>query len=159
MSASTKTIQIAPVNKVIMVKASQAKSFDVFTNGIDRWWPKTHGIGNAPVVSNVIEPHKGGRWYSTHEDGSEAVIGHMRVWEPPARIVFGWEINAMWKPDATVGSEVEVRFVAVDANTTRVEVEHRDFESLGQEGGKQMRDQLDGGWPGILELYKQAVEG
>jgi len=154
-----KTIQIAPVNKVITVKASQAKAFDVFTNGIDRWWPKSHGIGNAPIVANIIEPYKGGRWYSTHEDGSEAVIGHMRVWEPPSRIVFGWEINAMWKPDKTVGSEVEVRFIAVDANTTRVEVEHRDFESLGQEGGQKMRDELNGGWPGILELYKKTAEG
>lgn len=155
---TTKTIQIAPVHKTIIVKAPQAKAFDVFTNGIDRWWPKTHGVGNGPVVSNVIEPRKGGRWYSTHEDGSEAVIGHMRIWEPPSRIVFGWEINAMWKPDSNIGSEVEVRFIAVDANTTRVEVEHRDFESLGAEGGKQMRDQLDGGWPGILELYKQTAE-
>jgi uncharacterized protein YndB with AHSA1/START domain len=83
----------------------------------------------------------------------------MRVWEPPSRIVFGWEINAMWKPDTTVGSEVEVRFIAVDANTTRVEVEHRDFESLGQEGGQKMRDELNGGWPGILELYKKTAEG
>jgi uncharacterized protein YndB with AHSA1/START domain len=153
------TIQIAPVRKIITVNAPQAKAFDVFTSGLDRWWPKAHGIGSAPLVQSVIEPRLGGRWYTKHEDGSEAVVGHMRVWEPPSRIVFGWEINAQWKPDTTVSSEVEVHFIAVDASTTRVELEHRNFENLGAENGTKMRDGVNGGWPGILELYKQAAEG
>lgn len=156
---TTRTIEIAPVRKTITVNAPQAKAFDVFTGGIDRWWPKSHGIGSAPVIANIIEPRLGGRWYSTHEDGSEAVIGHMRVWEPPSRIVFGWEINANWKPDTAINSEVEVRFIAVDAHTTRVELEHRNFENLGTEGGAKMRGEVNGGWPGILELYKQVAEG
>lgn len=154
----TTTIRIAPVNKTITVNASQAKAFDVFTNGIDRWWPKSHGVGSGPVVQSIIEPRLGGRWYTTHEDGSEAVVGHMRVWEPPSRIVFGWEINAAWKPDAHISSEVEVRFVAVDANTTRVELEHRDFENLGKEGGEKMRSGVSDGWPTMLERFKQAAE-
>jgi uncharacterized protein YndB with AHSA1/START domain len=157
-AASTKTIQIAPVNKTLTVKASQAKAFDVFTNGLDRWWPKSHGVGSTPLVQSIIEPRLGGRWYTKHEDGTEAVVGHMRVWDPPAHIVFGWEINADWKPDTTVSSEVEVRFIVVDANTTRVELEHRNFENLGEEGGQKMRTGVDGGWPGLLELFKQTAE-
>lgn len=157
-SADAKTIQIAPVRKSLIVKAPQAKAFDVFTNGIDRWWPKSHGVGNGPVVQSFIEPKLGGRWYTRHADGSEAVVGHMRVWEPPSRIVFGWEISAAWKPDAQVSSEVEVQFIAVDANTTRVELEHRNFENMGKEGGEKMRSDVSGGWPTILDLYKQAAE-
>ena len=45
----TKTIQIAPVQKTITVNAAQARAFEVFTKGVDRWWPKSHGIGSAPV--------------------------------------------------------------------------------------------------------------
>ena len=37
-------------------------------------------------------------------------------------------------------------------------VDRPQSEPVGAEGGKQMRDQLDGGWPGILELYKQTAE-
>jgi len=151
-------ITIAPVRKTLKVNAPQARAFDVFTNGIDRWWPKAHGIGSAPIVQSIIEPRLGGRWYTRHADGSEAIVGHMRVWEPPHRIVFGWEINASWKPDSTVSSEVEVRFIAEDGNTTRVELEHRNFENLGKEGGEKMRSDVNGGWPGILELYKKAAE-
>lgn len=154
----TKTIQIAPLNKTITVKASQAKAFDVFTNGIDRWWPKSHGIGTAPVVQSIIEPKLGGRWYTRHEDGTEAVVGHMRVWEPPSRLVFGWEISAAWKPDANVSSEVEVKFIPEGPNATRIELEHRNFENMGKEAGEKMRSDVGGGWPTILELYKQAAE-
>jgi len=154
----TKTIAIAPVTKTLTVNAAQAHAFDVFTGGIDRWWPRSHGIGNSPVVRSVIEPRAGGRWYTVHQDGSEVVVGHMRIWEPPHRIVFSWEVNASWKPDPTVASEVEVRFVAEGASVTRVLLEHRNFEALGQEGGEKMRGDVNGGWPGLLEMFKTEAE-
>ncbi|HEY1838307.1 MAG TPA: SRPBCC family protein [Rhizomicrobium sp.] len=150
---NTQTIKIAPVKKILIVRTSQAKAFEVFTAGLDRWWPKSHGIGGTPLKLSVIEPFKGGRWYSVHEDGSEVTVGHLLAWEPPSRIVFSWEISAEWKPDASVASEVEVRFIAEGPHSTRVELEHRNFEALGQEGGEKMRKGVDGGWPGILEMF------
>ena len=97
-----RTITIAPVHKTVLVQAMADKAFEVFTAGIDRWWPKSMGIGATPVAESVIEPFLGGRWYTKHEDGTEAVVGHIRVWEPPHRFVVTWEINAAWKPDARV---------------------------------------------------------
>ena len=149
-----RTVQIAPVRKSIVVAASPERAFAVFTEGLDRWWPKSHGIGPGPVQQSVIEPFVGGRWYSTHEDGSSVTVGHVIVWQPPKRLVVSWEISADWKPDPRPAftSEVEVRFVP-DGERTRVEVEHRDFERLGETGGEKMRKDVDGGWPGLLELY------
>jgi len=154
----SQTLKIAPVRKSLIVKAAQAHAFEVFTNRLDSWWPKTHGIGASPIEKSLIEPRQGGRWYTTHQDGSETVVGHMLVWEPPHRIVFSWEISAAWKPDPAVGSEVEVRFVAQDPRTTRVELEHRKFEVMGREDGEKMRGSVDGGWPGLLELFKKYAE-
>jgi uncharacterized protein YndB with AHSA1/START domain len=157
----TRTITIAPVRKTVTVDVSQADAFDVFTNGIDRWWPRTHHIGETPVVKEVIEPRKGGRWYTLHADGKETTTGRMLAWEPPNRIVFSWEINSQWKPepDHALASEVEVRFIAEAQTRTRVEVEHRNFERMADEAGaKAMRDGVDGGWPGILEQFKTIVE-
>jgi len=57
-----RAIAIAPVRKRIVVQASPARAFEVFTAGIDRWWPKGHGIGTAPCVNPSIEPFVGGRW-------------------------------------------------------------------------------------------------
>jgi len=152
------TISIAPVSKSLTVNVSQARAFEVFTAGIDRWWPKTHSIGATPMLRSVIEPRRNGRWYTVHEDGAEETVGHMKVWEPPGRIVFSWEVNTQWKADSSVASEVEVRFFAEGPSLTRVELEHRNFEALGAEGGQKMRGDVSGGWPTILELFRQAAE-
>jgi uncharacterized protein YndB with AHSA1/START domain len=160
--SNTKTITIAPVKKTVMVEVSQAHAFDVFTNGIDRWWPKEHHLGASPPKAEIVEPRQGGRWYTIHEDGSEITTGHMMVWDPPKRIVFSWEINEKWKhePNTTLASEVEVRFIAESPTRTRVELEHRKFEAMAnKDGAKAMRDGVDGGWPGILEQFKKVAEG
>jgi uncharacterized protein YndB with AHSA1/START domain len=155
---SATVIQIAPVRKTVRVKASPQTAFEVFTAGIDRWWPKSHDIGTAPLRESVIEPFVGGRWYSTHADGTEAVIGHVLVWEPAERFACTWEIGADWKSDARVAfaSEVEVRFVA-EAGGTRVELEHRNFERMGAAAGEKMRKDVDGGWPALLDLYAEST--
>jgi hypothetical protein len=153
-----RTIQIAPVRKSVVVDATPAEAFDTFTAGIDRWWPKSHHIGVAPVVESIIEPRIGGRWFTRHSDGSEAVVGHVSVWEPGQRFVVSWEIGADWKPDSRLAftSEVEVRFSAAGAEGTRVDVEHRAFERMGQEGGEKMRNGVDNGWPGLLGSFAAA---
>ena len=154
-----RTIQIAPLRKSIVVEASPAAAFSLFTAGIDRWWPKTHGIGRGPVKQSVLEPFVGGRWYSRHEDDSIAVVGHVLVWEPGERLVVSWEISADWKPDPRPAftSEVEVRFSPEADGRTRVDLEHRNFERMGDAGGEKMRSDVSGSWPTILELFAQAA--
>ena len=157
-----RTIEIAPVRKSVVVEATPPQAFAVFTSGIDRWWPKSHGIGTSPIRESVIEPFVGGRWFSRHEDGSDVVIGHVRVWQPAERLVVSWEISSEWKPDPRpeFTSEVEVRFIAEAGGRTRVELEHRNFERLGAEGGKAMAEAVggSGGWTGILDLFKAEAE-
>jgi hypothetical protein len=48
---------------------------------------------------------------------------------------------------------VEVRFIGEGADQTRVELEHRNFERMEMPGGERMRNQVDGGWPALLELF------
>jgi uncharacterized protein YndB with AHSA1/START domain len=153
----TIAVRIAPVRKSLRVKAAPERAFEVFTAGLGRWWPLNHGIGKTPRKAVVMETHLGGRWYELAEDGTETTVGKIITWEPPRRFVMSWDINSQWKPDTTVSSEVEVQFIA-DGDATRVELEHRKFERLGAEGGEKMRKDVDGGWPGLLELFKTAAE-
>jgi uncharacterized protein YndB with AHSA1/START domain len=152
-------ISIAPVRKAVLVQATPEKAFEVFTAGIDRWWPKSHGLGDAPVRESIIEPFEGGRWYTKLQDGTEVVVGHVLTWQPGQRFVVSWEISANWKPDPRVAftSEVEVRFVPDVQGRTRVELEHRNFERMGEPDGDTMRKGVDGGWPTLLELFAKAV--
>ena len=150
-----RTIQIAPVRKTIVVAATPQRAFEVFTAGLDRWWPKNHGIGPGPVQQSFLEPFVGGRWYAVHEGGVEVVVGHVLVWQAAERLVVSWEISADWKPDPRPAftSEIEVQFAAETEGRTRVELEHRNFERLGAQGGEKMRKDVDGGWPGLLEVF------
>lgn len=69
-----------------------------------------------------------------------------------------WQVNAQWKPDAAMKSEVEVRFTAEGPDTTHVELVHHKFETMGAEAGASMRGDVDGGWPGLIERFAQEAE-
>jgi uncharacterized protein YndB with AHSA1/START domain len=153
----TIAVRIAPVRKSLRVNARPERAFEVFTAGLGRWWPLDHGIGKTPRKAVAMETRLGGRWYEQAEDGTQTNVGKIIVWEPPRRFVMSWDINSQWKPDTTVGSEVEVEFIP-DGAATRVELEHRKFERLGAEGGEKMRKDVDGGWPGLLDLFKHEAE-
>jgi uncharacterized protein YndB with AHSA1/START domain len=153
----TTAVKIAPVRKSIRVNVNAERAFDIFTSGIGRWWPHDHGIGKKPFTP-VIETRLGGRWYELAEDGTQTNIGKIVAWEPPTRFVVTWDINSQWKPDTTVSSEVEIKFIPDGANATRVELEHRKFEQMGAEPGEAMRKSVDGGWPAMLERFKSETE-
>lgn len=106
----------------------------------------------------VLEPRVGGRWYERGEDGSECEWGKVLVWEPPARVVLGWQINNDFHYDPTTMSEVEIRFVAESAAVTVVELEHRNIERLGA-AAEEFRKKVDGpnGWGAILQRYAADV--
>jgi uncharacterized protein YndB with AHSA1/START domain len=155
----SETITIAPVRKTIRVNASAARAFEVFTAGLGKWWPRDHGIGKLPMKEAMMETHLGGKWYELGADGTRTDVGRIVAWEPPQRFVMTWDIDSRWKPDTTVSSEIEVRFIAESATTTRVELEHRKFEQMGAEPGAKMRRDVDGGWPNMLERFRKHVEG
>jgi uncharacterized protein YndB with AHSA1/START domain len=121
-------IQPAPVRKSIHVNAPPERAFDVFANGI-------------------------GRWYERDVDGSECEIGRVLVWDPPSRLVLAWQLTADWAYDADLVTEVEVLFTR-DANGTRVDLEHRHLERMG-ESADAARESVDSpnGWGLILQLF------
>ena len=151
-------VVIAPVRKTVHVKAPIAHAFDVFTSGLTRWWPFDHGVGKKPIQKVLMEPRLGGRWLEIAEDGSETAVATITHWEPPHRLVMIWQINAQWKPDAAMKSEVDVRFLAEGPETTRVELVHHKFETMGAAAGASMRKDVDGGWPGLIERYVLEAE-
>jgi uncharacterized protein YciI len=120
--------------------------------------PVTKQLGKAPLKKVIVEPHQGGRWYATCEDGSECDTGRVLVWDPPRRLVLAWQITAEWAFDPTFVTEIEVVFTALGPRATRVDFEHRDLERYG-EGAAALRGQLADpkGWPGNLERFARAA--
>ena len=144
------------VRKSITVRAGAERAFRVFTEGFDSWWPRSHHIGSSPMKKAIIEGHVGGRCYSQQEDGTDCAWGQILEWDPPKRFVLAWQINLKWKfePDLAKSSEVEVSFIPLSDGSTRVDLEHRNFERAGA-GWEAMRNQVSspGGWGTLLDLY------
>jgi len=149
---------IAPVRKKVRVKASVAHAFEVFTSGLTRWWPHNHGIGRKPIKMVRMEPRLGGRWLEIAEDGTETGVATIISWEPPHRLVLLWQVNAQWKPDLAMRSEVDVRFTADGPDATLVELVHHKFETMGAEAGASMRKDVAGGWPGLMQRFVEEAE-
>jgi uncharacterized protein YndB with AHSA1/START domain len=108
------TAPIPPITGTVTLAVPVERAFAVFTGSVNAWWPHQYHIGQAEVAEVVLEPGVGGRWFERGVDGSECDWGRVRVWEPPTRLVFTWQINGSWQfdPDPERASEIEARFTA-----------------------------------------------
>ena len=145
---STQTT-IEPVRRSVGVDLPVADAFRLFTEEIGSWWPtESHAIAAGRVKEVVWEPRAGGEVYEVAEDGGRAHWADILAWEPPHRFVLAWKVN----PEVPA-TEVEVRFSAYeDGAGTRVELEHRGWERLG-ELGEEARAGYDTGWETVLGCY------
>ena len=149
-----RTIQPAPVRRSVDVKVSQKRAFEVFTGSIAAWWPRSHHIGATELKSITIEPREGGRWYETGEDGVECDWGKVLVWDPYGRLVLAWQIDAAFKYDPGLTTEVELLFTPIGERETRVDLEHRNLERFGDKA-EQVASQVGApnGWTKVLGEY------
>ena len=161
MTTAAQSMSDAPVYKTIVVKTSAERAFRAFTRDIDSWWPRSHHIGKSPMKKVVLEGAAGGRCYSEHADGTQCDWGTVLVWEPPRRLVIGWQITHEWsyEPDLARSSEVEIRFEPQPDGSTRVDLEHRLLGRHGP-GAAAIRTAVDSpnGWTGVLRLFAARAE-
>ena len=145
---------LPPLRFAIVVPLDPAAAFQLFTGGIAGWWPMaTHSVGRERVVTTRIEPGVGGRCFETWDDGQERDWGVVRGWQPGRELVIGWHPGS--PPEQA--QEVAVRFTA-EGSGTRVELEHRGWEVLGERAEK-ARASYDGGWQVVFgERYRDAAE-
>ena len=78
--------------------------------------------------------------------------------------VFTASFNRWWPRSHTTGNgplkevvlepRVGGRWYGIDDDGTRVDFEHRLLENMGPDA-QRVRDQLDSGWPGILERFAE----
>jgi hypothetical protein len=149
-------INLMTIHKEVVVEASKQTAFDVFTQKMDLWWPKSHHIGKSPLVESVLEGKTGGRWYSRHEDGSEVEIGKVLIWDPHDHLTLAWQVNGNFQYDPQLVTEVVVNFIPTISGATRVTMEHRDIQKLM--GGAKVIADMDQGWGMILNLYKKIAD-
>ncbi len=114
-------------------KATPEKAFAAFVDAFDTWWPR-----DKKAWGTVLSIHR------------------------PEHIVVAWQIGpkgALESSEAT-SSRLDIRFVALDPETTEVIVVHRDFPRHG-DGWQAYRASMaaKAGWPQIMEAYAKALSG
>ena len=148
------------ITKTLVVQASVAHAFKVFTERFDSWWPRGHHIGTSEPFTVILEEREGGRWYERGADGSECDWGRVLLYAPPARVAVSWHLNIDFKydPDPAKASRVEVSFFDEGGGKTRVELVHSGLDRHG-EGWEKLRAGVDsqGGWGGILDDFAKSV--
>jgi uncharacterized protein YndB with AHSA1/START domain len=137
---------IAPVVRRVTVKASPERAFQLFARQMGRWWPTGQTIGKSPHVEIVIEPRAGGRWFERDAQGAETEWGKVLAWEPPARLLLGWQLNSRFAYDPELLTEVELTFAPAASRGATVTLEHRNLERFGDDAEK-LAGQLGSGWP------------
>ncbi len=137
------------IRKQLVVEAPAERAYRVFSENMGIWWPREHHIGKAPLKDCVIEPRVDGRWYEVGEDGSECEWGRVLAWDPPRRLLLAWQLNAEFRYDPELTTEVEITFTVLGPKRTRVDFEHRNLERFGAAAAR-LRTGMDAGWGAIL---------
>jgi uncharacterized protein YndB with AHSA1/START domain len=152
----TQTTEPTTVTASIEVDVSQQRAFEVFTRDFGAFKPSDHTLLAAPLVETVVETHVGGHIIDRGTDGSECRWARILAYEPHDLFAFSWDISPRWQleTDLAKTSEVEVRFVALAEDRTRVDIEHRHLDRHG-DGWAGVRDGVSTGegWPHYLARY------
>jgi len=119
---------------------------------------RPYSIGKSPMKDVIVEPRTGGRWYEVGEDGSECDWGDVIKWEAPGRVVLAWRIRPDWSYDPKLLTEIDIHFVSLGENSTRVDLEHRLLGNMG-EGAEAARKTFntEPGWSTLLASYGAEV--
>ena len=110
------------------IEAEPARVFRAFTDEISLWGqPSTlFRFTKGPPGTLRFVPGEDGRLLETKPDGTEFVVGEVRLWDPPRRVVLSWREDSF---DEDQETELHVRFDAVDRGT-RVTVEHFGWDGI-----------------------------
>jgi uncharacterized protein YndB with AHSA1/START domain len=140
------------------IDVPQEHAFAVFTEQFDRIKPREYNMLEVDIEETVFETHVGGDVYDRGVDGSVCRWARVLAFEPPERFVITWDIGTRWQleTDPDKASEVEVRFVPLPGERTRVELVHRHLDRHG-DGWQGFRQGLEspGGWPVFMERFRE----
>lgn len=116
------------VTKSLTVNVAVAQAFRVWTEQIRLWWPPSHSLSGDPETELFIEGKLGGRFYERTSDGTEYDWGEVVLWQPPHCLAHTWYLGS----GPTMPTRVEVTFTALSEQRTRIEIEHRGVDLIGE---------------------------
>jgi uncharacterized protein YndB with AHSA1/START domain len=124
---------VGDVHRSIVVPASAAEAFRVYTEHPAQWLPAAHTFIDDPRVI-AMEPWVGGRFYERGADGAEVTRGTITEWSPPHRLAVTWRIGPGWRPvfDDEHASVIIVEFRPSGPDATEVVLTYTHLDRHGE---------------------------
>ena len=147
------TVDLLPLRFSIEVDVPPAKAFEVFTSGMQSWWPMaSHSIDEQQVTGIGFEGREGGRVYEIWANGEEKDWARVLVWDPPHRVAMAWHPSL----EPGTPTEVDVRFSARGSGTT-VDLVHSGWDRV-EPHRSEMRSGYETGWVPVVDALKAKLE-
>lgn len=140
-----------PVFKTIEVNCNAETAFTIFTDKIATWWPldkNTISAMEGKIAKTVsIEPRVGGKIIETSFENKPLEWGSVTRFDRGERLTLSWQLASSPDIEPTI---VDVKFIPIDGDKTRVELTHDNFQGHG-DNAQNHRDNYDNGWVGVFE--------
>lgn len=137
------------IRKEIHVNVPVERAFEVFTAGLQDWWPiETHSMLKG-VVS--VDWQLGGLVVETAGE-QRCEWADVLEYDPPSAFRLRWRVNLEKPP-----TELKVAFFA-DGGGTRVELTHAGWESFADRADEEFQGYTSG-WDIVLGRYVSHVKG
>lgn len=138
------------VRKSITVARDIATSFQVWTNYIHLWWPAGHSLSGDDATQVYIEGGTDGRVYEVTSAGEEIEWGRLIEWAPPRKLAFTWYLGS----GRAMPTRVDIEFIVVADQMTRVELVHRGPELIGELWAARVSI-FNQAWDKMLDLFAE----
>ena len=154
---STQAAATEAIRRSVTVDCSVEHAFATFTERIHEWWPLgTHSIDRyetgSPAETVIFQGGAGGQVYERTAKGEELKWADVVAYDPPHRFVLAWNPSREQDRPQT---EIEVTF-ADEGGKTRVDLEHRGWERLGEQAAE-ARQGYSEGWESVLAGYAESA--
>jgi uncharacterized protein YndB with AHSA1/START domain len=145
---------LEPLRRSVTVAGTPEKVFELFTRDFGRWWPlrAPYSVFGDAAASCGMQTKVGGDLYEISTAGQRSVWGHITRFDPPAKLQFTWFPGRAEETQQIV----EVTFTPTDAGQTRVDLEHRNWQTLGDQAAA-IRSGYERGWNAVLDHFADAA--
>jgi hypothetical protein len=137
-----------PVMHRLHVALAPAQAFELFTQGMHRWWPfRGHSCAGDEALTVEFDPWVGGTVTEVARSGARHPWGTLTAWEPPVHFAMTW--HPAQAPE--LATRLSVRFEPADAGCV-VDLCHDGWAARGADAAS-VRDGYQQGWALVLGRF------
>jgi uncharacterized protein YndB with AHSA1/START domain len=140
------------VRSSVTVALPRREAFRLFTERVATWWPlESHSVFGDEATGLQLEPHVGGRFYETTDDGRTSEWGAVTEWQPDERLALTWYPGQ--SPEHA--TQLSISFHEVSGGT-RLDLVHTGWDARGADALKIAKN-YQVGWEIVLGRYIAAA--